>query len=120
MGQEGLVVPPSSPSAPSLRRRHFHRRSSLPERLADGIAQLAVKFNANLDSAMQKRADAGYGLEVRSLENVVVVFLLDRFSSGSIPLDVFGGPSLVFIFADWWLWLVFTLALCSVGDLFKL
>ncbi|VDK35613.1 unnamed protein product [Taenia asiatica] len=62
MRQEGLVVPPSSP-APSLRRSHFHRRSRLPERLADGIAQLAVKFNANLDSAMQKRADAGYGLE---------------------------------------------------------
>ncbi|KAL5112306.1 GATOR complex protein MIOS [Taenia crassiceps] len=64
IGQEGLVVPPSSPSAPSLRRRHLHRRGRLPERLTDSIAQLAAKFNANLDSMMQKRADAGYGLEV--------------------------------------------------------
>nr|CDS16421.1 WD repeat containing protein mio [Echinococcus granulosus] len=62
--QEGAVVPPSSPSAPSLRHRHFYRRSCLSERFANGIAQLAAKFNANLDSAMQKRADAGYGLEV--------------------------------------------------------
>ncbi|KAL5967447.1 GATOR complex protein MIOS [Taenia solium] len=99
MGQEGLVVPPSSP-APSLRRSHFHRRSRLPERLADGIAQLAVKFNANLDSTMQKRADAGYGLEVHSLKIVVVAFTLNRFSSGSIPLDFFGSLSLIFIVAD--------------------
>lgn len=36
----------------------------LLEKLADGVAQLALRLDANLDSAMQKRADAGYGLEV--------------------------------------------------------
>ncbi len=37
---------------------------NVPKGVADSFNQLAERFDANLDSVIQKRADAGYGLEV--------------------------------------------------------
>ncbi len=42
---------------------------NVPKGVADSFNQLAERFDANLDSVIQKRADAGYGLEVVPLYN---------------------------------------------------
>ncbi|KAM7541532.1 hypothetical protein Aperf_G00000038674 [Anoplocephala perfoliata] len=52
---------------------HLQPRRLLLEKMADGVAQLALRLDANLDSAMQKRADAGYGLEVEFTPYSVIV-----------------------------------------------
>nr|CDS34128.1 WD repeat containing protein mio [Hymenolepis microstoma] len=52
---------------PSIHRHMF------PQKLVDGVAQLALRLDANLDSLMQKRADAGYGLNTDATPYSVIL-----------------------------------------------
>ncbi|VDO03329.1 unnamed protein product [Rodentolepis nana] len=52
---------------PSIHRHMF------PQKLVDGVSQLSLRLDANLDSLMQKRADAGYGLNTDSTPYSVIL-----------------------------------------------